>query len=42
MSASDFLGRDAEVIAGVEKLRFFPLEVASASGSIVRDPADVA
>ncbi|GAB6857139.1 aspartate aminotransferase family protein [Microbacterium xylanilyticum] len=33
------LERDARAIAGIEKLRFFPLEVASGHGSILVDPA---
>jgi 4-aminobutyrate aminotransferase len=31
--------RDAAAVAGIEKLRFFPLEVASGSGSRLYDPA---
>lgn len=33
------LQRDARAIAGVEKLRFFPLEVVSGHGSILFDPS---
>lgn len=38
MTAS-LLERDARTIAGVEKLRFFPLEVVSGHGAILVDPA---
>lgn len=37
--AGSLIERDARTIAGIEKLRFFPLEVVSGHGAILVDPA---
>ncbi|GAA4395141.1 aspartate aminotransferase family protein [Tsukamurella soli] len=36
---TSLLERDARAIAGIEKLRFFPLEVVSGRGAVLYDPA---
>lgn len=38
MSTPTLYERDAKALAGIEKLRFFPLEVVSGRGSVLTDP----